>query len=356
MNGKNRWKDPLLASPAAIALLLSLSVLSCIDDPPTHPEISEYRSYLDLVWELYDQKYVGFDGKSVDWDGIHQQYSDMAAAADSTDELMEVVAAMVGELRDRNAFLASYEGLVLTYGDDVEPNFDESVLMDYLEPWDFQWDSSLGVMWGSCVIDTIPYFAIRHFDFFFTFMHFRDKVVANLDAPGMILDIRMSDGISLVPAEQVPGLFTDQNIDGFLTQYRTGPEHDDLSPLELHSISARPWAFTKPIVVLAGEQNIGPAEAFLSVMTRMTHVTFIGDTTGGGGNTPGYMDQQYWPVWDFWEITCPFARVLQADTTSIEGAGILPDIYVEATGDDFAAGEDPVLEYAIEYIGEATSP
>ena len=91
-------------------------------------------------------------------------------------------------------------------------------------------------------------------------------------------------------------------------------------------------------------------------MERMPHVTIIGDTTGGGGNTPGYLTEQYWPVWDLWDITCPFSRVLKADSTSIEGVGIYPDIYVEATEEDFAAGEDPVLEYAIQWIGEETSP
>lgn len=342
-----------------IALLLTglaFSTMSCIDDPPTHPDINENQSYLDLVWELYDQKYVGFDGKDADWDQIHEQYSQMAASADSTDELMEVVVQMVGELHDRNAFLVSGSTVVPAWGYDFETNYDDSVLMDYLEPWDFQWDSSGGVMWGSCVIDTIPYFAIRHFDFFFTYMHFRDEFITHLDAPGIIIDIRMSDGVSLVPAIQLCGVFTDQPMDAFLTQHRTGPEHEDLSPLELHDVSPRTWAFTKPVVLLAGEQNIGPADAFCHVMSRVPHVTIVGDTTGGGGNTPGFMNQQYWPLWDFWEMTCPFARVLKVDSTSIEDSGILPDIYVEANQTHFSAGEDPVLEYALEWIAGETAP
>ena len=54
-------------------------------------------------------------------------------------------------------------------------------------------------------------------------------------------------------------------------------------------------------------------------------------------------------------ITCPFARVLTADTVSIEGNGILPDIYVQTTPADFQAGYDPVLEYAIEWIAAQTA-
>ncbi len=90
-------------------------------------------------------------------------------------------------------------------------------------------------------------------------------------------------------------------------------------------------------------------------MGQFSHVIIIGDTTGGGGNTPGYFNQRYWPLWENFNITCPFARVFTADTVLIEENGILPDIYVQTTPSDFLAGHDPVLEYAIEWIAEETA-
>jgi hypothetical protein len=342
--------------PAVITVFLTFT--SCIDDPSTHPEISDYQSYLDLVWDLYDQKYVGFDETDVDWDALHDEYSHRAENVDSTDELQDLIIEMVGELKDRNAYLYLIDpkDTIFTYLPDIEVNYVDSVMRKLLEPWDFHWNSSMGTMWGHCVIDTIPYFAIRHFDYFFTFQCFRDEMLNHIDAPGMIIDIRMSDGESLVPAEQITGIFTDQYGIVFFTQHRTGPEHNDLSPLSTHDICPRPWAYTKPIVLLAGEQNIGAAEAFASLMEQMPHVTIIGDTTGGGGNISGYFNQIYWPLWEDLSITCPFARVLTADTISIERNGILPDIYVQTTTADFLAGHDPVLEYAIEWIAEETVP
>jgi len=340
---------------SVLALLVTLT--SCIDDPPTHAEIVDYQSYLDMVWELYDQKYVGFDEANINWDALHNNYSELARNADSFEELEDILFDMVRNLRDKNSwFTEPNQGTFPIYTQDIEVNYVDSVLMELLEPWDFEWDSTMGVMWGNCVIDTIPYFAVKHFDYFFTFNTFKNEIIENLDAPGMIIDIRMSDGVSLVPAEQIPGLFADQSRTAFFTQHRTGPEHDDLSPLSLHDINCRPWSFTKPIVLLTGEQNVGPAEAFASVMGQMPHVTIIGDTTGGGGNTPGYFNQIYWPLWDSCSITCPFARVFTADTVSIQENGILPDIYVQTTQADFLAGNDPVLEYAIEWIAEETAP
>ncbi len=349
--------DSITASVCVAIVVLLLAVSSCIDDPPTHPEVNDYQSYLDMVWALYDQKYVGFDEKDVDWDALRDDYSHIVENANSYRELQLIISLMIGKLEDKNASIYGPPlGINPTYSPDIEVNYVDSVLMKLLEPWGFQWESSGYPMWGSCVIDTIPYFAIKHFDYFFTFMNFSSEVANHLDAPGMIIDIRMSEGISLVPAKQIPGIFADQHRTAFFTQYRTGPEHDDLSALAIHEMTPLAWAFTEPIILLAGEQNIGSAEAFASLMGQMPHVTIIGDTTGGGGNIPGYFDQIYWPLWDNLQITCPFARVFTADTVSIEGNGILPDIYVQTTPADFLAGHDPVLEYAIEWIAEETAP
>ncbi|MCK5117109.1 MAG: hypothetical protein KAR44_10945 [Candidatus Aegiribacteria sp.] len=342
---------------AVIVAILILS--SCIDDPPTHPQINDYQSYLTLVWELYDQKYVGFDDKNVDWDALHDEYLQLAGDVNSFDELQYLIIEMVGELEDHNAWLLipfSFVSKTPTYRPDIEMNFNYSLLMELLEPWNFQWNSSMGVMWGHCVIDSIPYFAIKHFDTFFTFTSFSAEFQNHLDAPGMIIDIRMSDGISLVPAKQIPGVFAVQYRTLFFTQYRTGPAHSDLSALYKHTVYPRSWAFTKPVIILTGEQVTGAAEAFVSAVEHIPHVTVIGDTTGGGGNIPGYFNQIYWPIWENISMTCPFARVFTADTVSIEGIGILPDIYVQTTPADFLAGHDPVLEYAIEWIAEETAP
>ncbi|MCK4504688.1 MAG: hypothetical protein KAW14_03660 [Candidatus Aegiribacteria sp.] len=346
---------------AAISIVLSLIFSSCIDNPPTSPEVTDYQSYFYLVWELYDEKYVGFDIKDVDWNAVYALYSPMVAHVKRYEEMKELIILLVGTLDDRNAWLCctSYPDHTFhTYTSTFETNYVDSVLMDLLEPWEFQWDSSssFGSMWGHCVIDTIPYFAIRHFEYYFTFQSFRDELLKHVDAPGMIIDIRMSDGLSLVPSEQIPCVFTDQYGIAFFTQHRTGPEHNDLSPLSIHEVSPRSWAYTKPVVLLMGEQNIGAAEALASLMKQLSHVTVIGDTTGGSGNVPGYFAQRYWPLWNDWTITCPFARVLTADTVLIEENGILPDIYVQATPADFLAGHDPVLEYAIEWIAEETAP
>ena len=52
-----------------------------------------------------------------------------------------------------------------------------------------------------------------------------------------------------------------------------------------------------------------------------------------------------------WYCTVPFTTVLTYDKHWIEGNGIYPDILVNTSEADFAAGVDPVLDYAIEMLG-----
>ena len=193
---KNGHRIKIGFLPAVITVFLILS--SCIDDPPTHPEINDYQSYLNLVWELYDQKYVAFDVKNIDWDTIHEEYSHAAVDIGSYAELQDVIIQMIGTLEDKNAILRAWDpsqGYVdyPTCSPENEINYVDSVLMVYLDPWMFTWDES--ATWGYCIIDTIPYFAIKGFDYFFTFQTFKDVILNNIDAPGIIIDIRMSPDV-----------------------------------------------------------------------------------------------------------------------------------------------------------------
>ncbi|MCD4700506.1 MAG: hypothetical protein K8S24_01475, partial [Candidatus Aegiribacteria sp.] len=134
-------------------------VSSCIDDPPTHPEFNDYQSYIDLVWGLYDQQYVSFDVKNIDWDAVHDEYIQLAEDVDSFDQLQYLIIEMVGKLEDKNAWLylpTIPRDTIPTYIHDIEMNYDIRVMIALLIPWHFEWDPGFSSTWGHCVIDTIP--------------------------------------------------------------------------------------------------------------------------------------------------------------------------------------------------------
>ena len=85
-------------------------------------------------------------------------------------------------------------------------------------------------------------------------------------------------------------------------------------------------------------------ESFISAMGEIPTVTVIGDTTGGSTGNP-----EFFPLRDGWSYAVPRWMAYTADLRVIEWNGIPPDILVPVTREDFAAGRDPVLEFALEW-------
>ncbi len=80
-------------------------------------------------------------------------------------------------------------------------------------------------------------------------------------------------------------------------------------------------------------------------MNCLDNVTVIGDTTFGGGAFNYTLELE-----GGWELRAPGWSLRTMDKEPVEWFGIPPDIYVEATEEDFAQGIDPVLEYAIDLV------
>ena len=97
--------------------------------------------------------------------------------------------------------------------------------------------------------------------------------------------------------------------------------------------------------------NSGASEVFICEMAELPHVTLMGGLTLGAADWPVV----YWELPENWYVSCPSRTILRPDTTVIEGTGIPPDIFVEATEADFESGIDPILERAFESLG-AQSP
>jgi len=93
------------------------------------------------------------------------------------------------------------------------------------------------------------------------------------------------------------------------------------------------------------------SEVFVCEMAELPHVTIMGGSTLGAADWP----VAYWELPDNWYVACPSRTVLRPDSSVIEGAGIAPDVFVEATVADFESGVDPILESAFESLG-AQSP
>ena len=101
--------------------------------------------------------------------------------------------------------------------------------------------------------------------------------------------------------------------------------------------------FTGPIAVLVDEGTGSTSEIFAQAMRDLDRVQVFGASTSQGAALPSLIEE------------LPGGAILQyvvADYvsptgTAVEGSGVAPDVLVEETRADYAAGKDPVLAAAI---------
>jgi carboxyl-terminal processing protease len=104
-----------------------------------------------------------------------------------------------------------------------------------------------------------------------------------------------------------------------------------------------------PVAVLVGPVTHSAAESLAHNLKDSGRATFIGSATAGStGNGPQSYETPMGVV--FRLATRPnIERSVSGAPT--EGAGLAPDIVKEQTYQDFLAGRDTVLDFAVAFLG-----
>lgn len=105
-------------------------------------------------------------------------------------------------------------------------------------------------------------------------------------------------------------------------------------------------AFAGPLVLLIDETTASTSEIFAAGLRDLGRVTIVGASPSAGTALPSLIEE------------LPGGAILQyvvgdyhsPKGTAVEGRGIIPDIKVDESRQDFVTGRDPVLEAAIEHL------
>lgn len=109
--------------------------------------------------------------------------------------------------------------------------------------------------------------------------------------------------------------------------------------------------FTGPLAVLVGPITHSAAESLAHNLKDSGRATFIGTpTAGSSGNGPQAFETPGGIVFRLATRPGQERSVSGADT---EGVGLAPHIVVEQSYEDYMAGRDTVLEYAVAFLGGA---
>lgn len=170
-----------------------------------------------------------------------------------------------------------------------------------------------------------------------------------LDSRGMIIDVRANTGGSEPLAKTFAALFTDKPAVYARSQFRNGPLHTDLT--EPYDRILEPDKggiyYSKPTIVLIGQECASSNESFISAMNELPQVTLVGDRTAGSSGNPTFINLKL-PVKI--SVSLPQWIDLLPDGTPLENQGIQPDVLIRADDLDFSGDNDLVLEQALELM------
>lgn len=325
------------------AIAIALLAAACGGES-TAPAPSSFIDQFDAVWSRYDQTYAYFDYKNVNWDSLRTVFRPRAQAATTQEELALVVRDMLAPLRDVHAWLVNPAGAQFpSYFPNRFVNWNRDVWQTYMRRVEWQPQPT---NWGFGGVGTVP---ILYFGQWnpeqFTAAGVDDVLEAFRSASAMIIDVRMNGGGDSQLALAIAARFFDSTRTVAYVRYRNGPKHSDFGPLQPAVVAPRgDWQFTKPVMVLVGRACFSSNEMFIEAMRLLPNVTIVGDTTGGGSGNPSLLD-----LGGGWKYTLP--RWIEYTTTNqvVEWQGLAPDVVIPTTAADWAAGRDPVMDYALKW-------
>lgn len=157
---------------------------------------------------------------------------------------------------------------------------------------------------------------------------------------GLILDLRNNPGGALQTAIEVASEFIPEGV----VMYEVyGDGRRDVYRAQRGGL-----ATDIPLVVLINEGTASASEIVAGAIQDYQRGTLVGMTSFGKGSVQNWVPL----VNDQGAVRVTIARWLTPNERTIHESGLEPDIKVEISEEDLAAGKDPQLEKAIEFLKE----
>lgn len=354
----NRYKA-FIKKRILLAFLLVFS--SCWHNPQAAEEPNlDLEGFINF-FEFYEAYCPYFDHKEIDWRTLADGYKEEVFNCTTEEELVAIVVEMLTNLQDTAIYLQRLENgqvaeTIYPYSQGYEANYDMNVLIEeYLEPrgW-LGWEEGYSDGFGWCNPGEFPYIFLDSIasDSHPYALSELDAFVAEcieLELPAVIVDLRMNpkgyfDDYNTI-GHLFMGRFANKTHAGAIYRSRLGPEYDQYWDIRPAVFKAGVQQFTGDVIVLVGEECRYKAENMIANFRNFPNAVILGDTTRGNVSLLYTAE-----LTENWRFSYVRETILTYQHHWIEGSGIYPDILVNATEADFAAGVDPVLDYAIEIL------
>jgi carboxyl-terminal processing protease len=338
-------------------LLLSMLIVSC-DETLLGPEPENTaKSNFETLWKTIDENYALFSVKKVNWDSLHAVYGSMISASTSESELWDICTKLLSHLDDGHVAIIDMNHSKVYGSRQLNDRPEDEFSLDVVRTRFLSEYKVVGagyITYGKIRYQNIGYIYVASFAASNTgngidWAYDIDKAVQELyNNDAMIIDVRNNGGGLRVTGNIINSTFIDRDITYFYQRLKTGPGHNDFGDVRPISITLRSGAqrFTKKIVLLTNRFSGSGSEYTAQIFKNLSYSTQIGDTTNGSFGEITKIAQLP-NGWVFWY---PCSLTTTPDGKSPEGIGIIPDILVENTRADINAGNDRVLNSAINYL------
>jgi hypothetical protein len=309
----------------------------------------------ELFWSDFDQHYALFQVRAKNWDSIYQVYRPEIRADTRPEDLWTTFKTMTEYLDDSHIVLygendqRSYtSGYAL--GEQARKEFNLQLIRNKYVNSLTKAEGEEDLHYGKIVAKDIGYIYIGKEEG-------NDPegaiemVIEKLKVhKAIIIDLRNNDGGDARYAKIIAGAFSDGEHLVATVQTRNGPGHGDFNA-KVNEVTQRTGKeqFRKPVVVLTDRATISGGEYLALHLRAFDQVTFVGDTTAGDFSAVSL--RRFLP--NGWSYHYSVQMLLLPDGTSLDGIGIVPDVYIKNTVEDITMdGNDYVLEKGIRYLYE----
>lgn len=165
------------------------------------------------------------------------------------------------------------------------------------------------------------------------------------DADGIVVDLRGNGGGVGAMIMGVAGHFLNERVSLGTMKTRTTTLEFFANPRRVNTSGERVTPYAGPVAILIDGMSASASEVFAGGMQALGRVRVFGETSAGAV-LGASMDRL--PNGDV--LYHSFAEFVTADSTRLEGRGVIPDAPVALTRRDYLAGRDPVLRAALTWI------
>ncbi|MDE5785856.1 MAG: S41 family peptidase [Duncaniella sp.] len=326
-----------------LLLLLALPACHTVDEPADNP-----AGNFEALWRTLDEHYCFFSEKDIDWNEVHDRYAPKISDVMTREELFDVCAAMLDELKDGHTNLVS--GFNTSYyrkwWSDYPQNYSARLVEQYY--FNFNYLNAAGLQYGY-ISDNIGYIRYASFSSPVGDGNIENALYYLRTASGLIIDIRDNGGGDLTNVETLVSHFiTEPILAGYIT-HKTGPGHDDFS--ERYAFYYNPVGegnvlWTKPVAVLTNRSTFSAANNFASIMSLLPQVSIVGATTGGGSGMP--FNSELPCGWNVRFSACPIYDA-QGHLTEY-GVDPSPGCAVDLDPLQALDGHDTIIDFAINLL------